>query len=153
MERYGYSSVGAFVLQHGGTLTSMGEPGFDDSVAAEALSWYAALSTQHRVMPGPDSPDAPDNAQSAIEQGRAALWVGDPREQAGSSVGVAPLPREKRDAAMESVQSYYVSTRTADAAAAWQWIAFLTHQMPERGVLPARRLALRVSCLSGHAGR
>ncbi len=139
VERYGYTSAGAFLLQHGATRTSLGDPGFDDPVAAEALAWYAALSTQHRVMPGPDASDAPENGQGAIDQGRAALWVGDPRELVGSSVGVAPLPREKRDAAQESVPSYYVSARTAHAAAAWQWIAFLTHQMPERGVLPARR--------------
>lgn len=142
-EQWRYGSVGAFVYQHGGTLTTDGGPDFDNPLAVEALDWYADLVRTHHVMPGPDSSDSPRPKGNKLPQtGRAAMWIGGLGQNRSTNTGVIPLPCDRQDVAMEMVLACYISAGTAHPEAAWQWIDFLTHQLPEFGLLPARRSVL-----------
>jgi hypothetical protein len=51
---------------------------------------------------------------------------------------VVPLPRDVEFATQASVEGYAISTRCRYREACWQWITFLSEQMP-RSLMPARR--------------
>jgi multiple sugar transport system substrate-binding protein len=51
--------------------------------------------------------------------------------------GVVPLPRGKQGATMATLEGYAISATTSHPDAGWQWVRFLSNQMPYQAV-PAR---------------
>ena len=74
------------------------------------------------------------------------MWTGMLSERGGGSWpaewdipwGVAPLPRDNRSATLTMVEAFYISSQTPHPDACWQWVSFLSQQIPHRHA-PARR--------------
>jgi ABC-type glycerol-3-phosphate transport system substrate-binding protein len=54
---------------------------------------------------------------------------------------MAPLPRDAQAITQVSVEGYVISSQTENIEASWQWISFLSEQMPSRLMPPRRSLA------------
>ncbi len=142
-----------FVYQNGGRIFDNWDrptrTTFDDPLTVEAVAWYAKLIHIHGVAP-------------TREEARAA-FVGDPRAvygymlgkvgmmYGGASVrfprtgqdtavdqGVVPPPRGAQSATFCTSTLYAISSRSADRHASWEWLSFLSRQMPPEST-PARR--------------
>ncbi len=145
-ERWRYE-VDTWIYQHDAALAKLSSgdagPFFDQPRVQEAINWYLDLVRVHHVMPDADSPDAPGSATTdPIATGRVAMWVdylinlpAVPTDE----LDIAPLPRDQIEASLPFVNGYFVSAIAADPQACWRWINYLTHQLPERQVLPVRR--------------
>jgi multiple sugar transport system substrate-binding protein len=125
----------------------------DDPSTAEALRWYADMSTAYGVKPifVSDIAKVTEISAAAIEreglisEGRVAMWTnlgsntvtGD-REDL--DIGVAPLPAGTSGAtASGTATGYFISAQTEVRQACWLWINFLTQQPGLTEGLPARR--------------
>jgi ABC-type glycerol-3-phosphate transport system substrate-binding protein len=77
------------------------------------------------------------------------MWMGMLSERGGRTWpvewfvnwGMAPLPHDEQSAADAWVEGYGISSQTAHPDACWQWILFLSEQMPDRLMPPRRSLA------------
>lgn len=115
-------------------------PRFDDPQVVEAVRRYAQLVLYDGVVPyfGPqDGSTQPEGEEQAlIGQGKAAMWFGTSGyAQAaaidGRDVGTVPFPAGSPDAAANPLWTQWslmMSAGTAQPAAAWRWIAFLSRQ-------------------------
>jgi multiple sugar transport system substrate-binding protein len=164
-KRYGYlptpgnpNELGLFVEQYGARLVDLStEPPtfrFDDPVTVEAVRWYAALVTEHGVMPETFFEIGTDSRplwEAAVRSGGAAMWSGYvgntftalSRGQRGS-VGLAPVPwGPGRVAGFYLQEAFVVSAHTEHPQACWEWLKFLTEQpalfVDAQTGLPARR--------------
>ncbi|MBN1221077.1 MAG: sugar ABC transporter substrate-binding protein [Anaerolineae bacterium] len=149
----GYFDSLNFVYQHGGRifddLQNPTQSTFDDPLAIEALEWYADLLHKHNVAPTPsqvsDFGSGLTNPSIGFTLGKAGMYAGNLSDQGGVSFaqwkfrwGIAPLPREAQFVTGAWGWGYGISSDTPNPQAAWQWVVFLSEQMPSR-LVPARR--------------
>jgi ABC-type glycerol-3-phosphate transport system substrate-binding protein len=126
---------------------------FDHPATIEALAWYAALMHEHEAAATPyqarQAWGIGGAVQTGIVSGKLAMWTGnitpggadaygDPLE---INWGVAPLPMGKQRAAMGFVLGYVISAQAENPDAAWEWLVYLTHQVPPDGI-PVRSSVL-----------
>ena len=154
----GYADAALFVLQHGGQVVDdMQHPTrttFDDPSAIEALEWYARLFHEYEVAPTlQEARRAFGGGQYAfydgLRHGQVGMWMGMLSERGGRTWpvewfvnwGMAPLPHDEQSAADAWVEGYAISSQTEHPDACWQWILFLSEQMPDRLMPPRRSLA------------
>lgn len=158
---YGYGArpqmadAALFVYQHGGRLfddlRNPTEPTFDDPLTIEAMQWYADLFHEHDVAPTRNEAAVYFGGGSyaiyqGVRRGQVGMWMGAISERGGLgwpaewdwAWGVVPLPSDVASATQSGVEGYAISTRCQYRNACWQWITFLSEQMPLR-LMPARR--------------
>ncbi len=145
----------AFIYQHGGRIfDDLQDPTrttFDDPLTIEALEWYTRLIYEYDVAPTPEQAREAfggGGLASGVYLGKVGLWTGMLSERGGRGPlwitewnmrwGVAPLPQDERPATLTVIEGYFISSQAAHPDACWQWIAFLTQQIPHRQS-PARR--------------
>ena len=152
-----YALVPAFIYQHGGQMfDDWSRPTlatFDDPRNIEALSWLSSLIYKYNTMPthvqairefGVD----PYALYSGINRGKFGMWAAQYIERGGASWGseaawkvpwgAAPLPQDAQAATMVMAYLLGISSQAADADACWQWLAYLSQQLPPDLFLPAR---------------
>jgi len=154
-----YFDAALFVYLHGGRLfDSMQAPTgttFDDPLTVEALQWYADLYHEYDVAPTPkEARSAFGGSQYAfydgMRKGQVGMWFGGLSERGGMAWsvewfinwGVAPLPQDAQLVTQADVEGYAIYSQTAYPDACWEWITFLTRQMPSNAayrLMPARR--------------
>lgn len=148
-----------FVYQHGGKLfDNLQNPTrttFDDPMTIEALEWYARLFHDHDVAPTTEQAweDFQGGGQAeyvvtrGVYPGRVGMWMGIGLfwEAVQSFLGefpyhwgMAPLPRDVQSATDVYAVGYAISSEAQHLDVCWQWIVFLSQQMPPRPT-PARR--------------
>jgi len=154
-----YFDAALFVYLHGGRLfDSLQAPTratFDDPLTVEALQWYANLYHEYDVAPTPkEARSAFGGSQYAfydgMRKGQVGMWFGGLSERGGMAWsvewfinwGMAPLPRDVQLITQADVEGYAIYSQTAYPDACWEWITFLTRQMPSSAayrLMPARR--------------
>ncbi len=145
-----------FIYQHGGRifddLENPSRTTFDDPLTIEALQWYADLYYQHDVAPTQEQVRQSftrGNPRVGVWLGRVGMWSGMLSERGGQTWptewdmrwGVAPLPRDQQPMTLTLVEGYFISAQTDQPDACWQWISFLSKQMPQRQAPVRRSLA------------
>ncbi len=143
-----------FMVQHGGRifddLQNPTRTTFNDPLNIEALDWYFRLMFDFNVAPTPEQAreafGGSANLRTGVMQNKVGMWTGFLSDRGGRvqppewpfDWGVAPLPRGNRSATMALVEGYFISADTQHRDAAWQWISFLSQQLPQR-MAPVRR--------------
>jgi multiple sugar transport system substrate-binding protein len=143
----------SFMYQHGGRifddLQNPTRTTFDDPLTIEGLDWFVKLIHDYNVTPTEEQMRESflrGNARAGVLRGQVGMWTGMLSEQGGQTWdtewdmgwGIAPLPRDQQSATMTLVAGYYVSGQTDHAEAAWEWIAFISQEMPNQ-LTPVRR--------------
>lgn len=151
----------AFIYQHGGRIfddvQNPTRTTFDDPLTIEALEWYVKLIHEHDVAPSVGQ--VYDRAfggsmESGVYLGKVGMWSGWLSERGGGEGveatwpaewkmrwGVVPLPRDAQPATLAFVGGYFISSDTQHPDACWQWISFLSEQMPTDAVPVRKSLA------------
>jgi multiple sugar transport system substrate-binding protein len=144
-----------FVYQHGGrVLDDLENPTrttFDDPLTVEALEWYARMVHEYDAAPSLNQAStAFGGGQYAIYQGirsgKVGMWMGGLSERGGltwpfrwdMAWGMVPLPSEAQSATQAMVEGMAISSSTEHHDACWEWITWLSEQVPYR-LIPARR--------------
>lgn len=125
---------------------------FNTPANAEALRWYANLSTEYEAKPIylADIADFAEANTYLIEReafisgGRAAMWTSEVVSIFGDrgdlNTGVAPMPAGiDGSSGGGSSYGYFISAETQARQACWEFITFLTEQPGLTQGLPARR--------------
>lgn len=145
----------SFIYQHGGRifddLQNPTRTTFEDPLTIEALDWYAKLINEHDVAPTPEQTrrtfgTSRNSIYRGILQDKVGMWIGVFSEQGGLTWpvewdmrwGMMPLPRDAQSVTGAEVEGYFISSQTRHPDACWQWIAFLSKQIPHR-LMPARK--------------
>lgn len=146
---YGIGSIRGYLIealllihQHGGRIMDESQtparPAYDDPMTIEALEWLARLFHTHDVaVPA-------EQVRQAFGDNKIAMWMDmfSNREQwsgrMGDVLGVTVLPHDALAYTGSDCHAYAISSRTQHPDASWQWIAYLSEQMPHR-LTPARR--------------
>ena len=130
-----------FIYQHGGRLfDDLQEPTrmhFSDPATVEAMNWYRNLIHEHHVAPGPGERSIPFPLID-IENGKIAMWMGQYSDEREEHWGVAPLPRDQNGITMGSIIGLAIAAETTQPDASWQWVSFVSQQIPN-DLMPARR--------------
>ena len=165
--RPGYYDSYFFLGQHGGRLVdSNGQPTFNDPLNVEAMQWYSRLFNDLNLAPTPAQAAtaygyANDSSLLGILNGKIGMWDGTLSDRGGMNQdlvkwnirwGVAPLPRDAQAFTGIFFEGYAISNETANPDDAWQWIAFLSQQIPNRLMLARRSLAESAS-FANQAGK
>jgi multiple sugar transport system substrate-binding protein len=155
----GYADAALFVLQHGGQVVDdMQNPTrttFDDPSTIAALEWFARLFHEYDVAPTLREARKAFGGggqyafYDGLRHGQVGMWMGMLSERGGRTWpvewfvnwGMAPLPHDEQSAADAWVEGYAISSQTEHPDACWQWILFLSEQMPDRLMPPRRSLA------------
>jgi multiple sugar transport system substrate-binding protein len=142
-----------FIYQHGGRifddLENPTRTTFDDPLTIEALEWNSRLFFDYNVAPTPEQVETlfgRGGMGTGVYRNKVGVWSGMLSDRGGRSWptewtmrwGVVPLPRDARAATLTLVEGYYVSSETAHPEASWQWIAYISKQLPTRQT-PVRR--------------
>jgi ABC-type glycerol-3-phosphate transport system substrate-binding protein len=144
-----------FVYQHGGRifddLETPTRPTFDDRLTVEALDWYAQLVHDHDAACSLSQASRSFGSGSyAVYQGirrsKVGMWSGGLSERGGltwpfrwtMAWGIVPLPSEAQSWTEAVVEGYAISASTQHPDACWEWIAWLSKQVPYR-LMPARK--------------
>ena len=147
----------AIIYQHGGRVfddvAGSTRLVFDDPLTIEALKWYTGLWNEHGIAPSPEdvreSADVYINVWTGIVDGRFGMWTGLLSERGEttwpsdlrSRSGVVTLPRDQLSASVVLVDAYFISSDTPHPEECWNWLVFLSRQMPPTGVPTRRSLA------------
>jgi ABC-type glycerol-3-phosphate transport system substrate-binding protein len=145
-----------FVYQHGGQIVDDWRAPtrltLDDPLTIEAIEWYTDLIHDYDVMPSPQSAQEQfgnDGSPAYIYwRGKAAMYLGFYSDRGGESWGpqarwqmnwgMVPLPRNERASTLGLLMAYAASADTRHPEACWEWMTYLSEQIPPF-VLPARR--------------
>jgi multiple sugar transport system substrate-binding protein len=145
-----------FVYQHGGRLLddwrTPSRTTFDDPLTIEAIEWYAGLIHDYRIAPAPAEAAKlygnDGNPAYIFWRRKAAMYGGFLSDRGGESWGpgarwqmqwgVAPLPVDAQASTLGFAMGYAISADTQHPEACWEWLTFLSEQMPPY-VMPARR--------------
>jgi len=169
---YGYAAAlwrqepWLFILQHGGRLVDDWQHPtrivLDDPRTMEAMEWYAAMIFRLDVAPTPQEArqvfGGEQGAYSGILAGKVAMWAGylssRTLQSAGASFqwGVAPLPRDQQAATLANVEAVAISPQTQHLQATWEWVRFLSDQVPRR-LAPGRRSVAASSAFEERVGK
>jgi ABC-type glycerol-3-phosphate transport system substrate-binding protein len=144
----------AFIYQHGGRifddLQNPTRTTFDGPLAIEALDWYFNLMHKYDLVPTPEQAreafGSRTNIRNGVYLGQVGMWTGMLSERGGRlwpaewdmRWGMVSLPRDERAATLTVVEGYFISSQAPHPDACWQWVAFLSQQVPGRQA-PARR--------------
>jgi ABC-type glycerol-3-phosphate transport system substrate-binding protein len=129
------AAVGSVYL-NGGQWTVDSGPTLADPLAIDAIDRYVTLAQSLHVMPS-DNQECNGKFDCA---GRAGMWVATSTARQRMDVGILSLPSLSNDGTVPvHPQVVYVSSATQSTTAAWQWIRFLTRQVPPFGQLPVRQ--------------
>lgn len=128
---------------------------FDEPDTAEALRWYANLSTEHGVKPIYitditkllAATTAYLEREELINSGRAAMWTSTGTtaalfgDRSDMNLGSVPLPTKPgiTGSGYAQASGHFISAQTENRHACWQWLTFLTEQPSAAQGLPARR--------------
>ena len=141
------------IYQHGGSifddLQNPTRTTFDDPLTIEALDWYADLFYGHNVAPTTEQVQQSfgrGDPRAGILLGQVGMWSGMLSERGGQTWetewdmrwGAVPLPRDQQSTTLTLVEGYFISAQSQHPDACWQWISFLSKQLPSRQT-PARR--------------
>jgi len=157
----------SFIYQHGGRmfddLQSPTRTTFDDPLTIEALEWYASLIHVHNVAPTQKQLYDEDlggagSAVIGVYLNKVGMWIGWLSERGGGRRasdtwpgewkmrwGMVPLPHDAQSATLTSIEGYFVSSQARHLNACWQWISFLSEQMPSDAQYPRRLMPARKS--------
>ncbi|MBE7530366.1 MAG: extracellular solute-binding protein [Ardenticatenaceae bacterium] len=118
-------------------------PRFDDPELINAVRQHTDLYLIDKVGPDGSTTTAYNEAERLIAEEHAAMWpvfyteLGRYAEM--QDIGVVPLPTSKQpETTMVYVNGFAISAGTSHPQAAWEWINFLTHQLPVAEGIPAR---------------
>jgi multiple sugar transport system substrate-binding protein len=143
-----------FIYQHGGrvvdNLQNPTQTTFDDPLTIEAVEWFNALINEYNVAPTPEQVRKFGAARYGIYQGimgnKIAMWMGSFSERGGKFYwptewemrwGMVPLPRGAQAMTQVMANGYVISAKAKNPEVCWQWLKFLSQQLPEREI-PAR---------------
>ena len=152
-----------FILQHGGRLADdwlkPSRLTFDNAEALEALQWYADLIFRYDVSANLlEARDAfgERGIYGGVGAGKVAMWAGyySARPAPGDGQlnwGVAVLPRERTQATLARVEGVAISAKAAHPELCWQWLDFLSRQVPAH-LAPARRSVANGEAFAKTAG-
>ena len=156
-----------FIYQHGGRifddLQNPTRPTFNEPLNIEALNWYFRLMFDFDVAPTAEQAreafGGSGNLFAGVMQERVGMWTGFLSERGGRlqppewsfSWGVVPLPRGNQSATMALVEAYFISADTQHRDAAWQWVSFLSQQLPQR-LAPVRQSLAESSAYEQQVG-
>jgi multiple sugar transport system substrate-binding protein len=158
-----------FVYQHGGqivddwrapTRLTLNEP-----LTVEAIEWFADLIHSHDVMPSPLAAEEQFGNEGSPPyiywRGKAAMYLGFYSDRGGAAWGpqarwqmnwgMAPLPRDERSSTLGFVMAYAASADTRHPEVCWEWMTYLSEQIPPY-VLPARRSLAESTEYTGRVG-
>lgn len=162
-----HADVLDFVYQNGGRIfDDLSEPTrttFDDPLTIEAIEWYASLMFEHEAIPTPyqarQAYGLTGYVRTGVEEGRLGMWMGtlterggEAAQEAGIDWGVAPMPRGATSATFASVTGYSILADAEFPDACWEWISFLTRQVPLAGA-PPRQSVLEDEAFDEQAGQ
>jgi ABC-type glycerol-3-phosphate transport system substrate-binding protein len=158
----------SFIYQNGGRIFDDAKyptrTTFDDPSTIEALEWYAALMHKHEAAATPyqarQAWGISSPVRAGIMNGKLAMWTGyitpggdglqgDPLEM---NWGIAPLPMGVQRAAAGYVLGYVISAQAQIPDACWEWLVFLTHQVPPSGI-PVRKSLLASEDFEDEVGK
>ena len=141
---------------------------YDDPATIEALEWHAALIHTHNVAPTREQEHQAavgGTARTGVYRNKVAMWLGWLSDRGGSDRpgadwpgewdmrwGVVPLPSDGGAPTLGTASGYLISSQTSFPDACWQWISFLSQQMPQAAV-PARRSLAESSAYRDRVGR
>jgi multiple sugar transport system substrate-binding protein len=140
----------SFIYQNGGSifdnLENPTRTTFDHPATIEALEWYAALMHEQEAAATPyqarQAWGISGPVRAGIQAGKLGMWTGNITPSGDATGGeppevnwgVAPLPQGKQRAAMGFALGYVISARAEAPDAAWEWLVYLTHQVPLYGI-------------------
>jgi ABC-type glycerol-3-phosphate transport system substrate-binding protein len=144
-----------FIYQHGGQIfDDLEDPRrttFDDLLTIEALDWYARLVHAYDAACSLNQASQFfDGGSYAVYQGirtgKVGMWMGGLSERGGQTWpfkwtmawGIVPLPSDTQSWTEAVVEGYAISSSTEHPNACWEWITWLSEQVPYR-LMPARR--------------
>ncbi|NLF01084.1 MAG: extracellular solute-binding protein [Anaerolineales bacterium] len=162
---YDYFDPIMFVYQHGGRIfDDIQNPTtttFDDPLTIEALEWYLELMTTYHVAPTPDEVQQwrGGSIYAGVVQNRVGMWTGLLSDRGGRNWpvkwqmrwGMATMPQDQQAATLTLVNGYFIATDTPYPQACWEWIKFLSGQLPG-SLAPVRRSIAESSAFEQHAG-
>jgi multiple sugar transport system substrate-binding protein len=157
-----------FINQHGGRFVddwrSPTRVIFDDPLAIEALEWYADLYHLHSVAPTYEQAEVAFggpidfSVYMGIYGGAVGIWIGTLSERGGRfhhwqewpmRWGAVSLPLGEQPFTYAYCDAYVIASQTQNPGAAWNWLAFLTEQLPLR-VMPARKSLAQSEAFAAH---
>jgi multiple sugar transport system substrate-binding protein len=151
-----------FIYARGGRLVDdLQDPTcttFDDPLTVEAVEWYADLIHEYNVAPTPEQARGAYGASSSgapvgsvdlgFLYGKVGMLMGRFSEQGGiwyfsggewlRPWGMVTVPSGVQASAPAWGEGLAISGATEHPEACWQWIVFLSEQMPAR-TIPARK--------------
>jgi multiple sugar transport system substrate-binding protein len=145
-----------FVYQHGGQIMddwrAPNRLTLDAPLTIEAIEWYAGLIHDYDVMPSPQSAEEQFGNEGSPPyiywRAKAAMYLGFYSDRGGEAWGpqarwqmnwgMVPLPRDERASTLGFLMAYAASANTRHPEACWEWMTYLSEQIPPF-VLPARR--------------
>jgi len=144
-----------FVYQHGGRIVDDWHAPlrttFDDPLTIEAIEWYADLALEYGVMPSPQEAETlygnGGNPAYVFWRRKAGLYLGFLSDRGGESWGdqdwqmewgAVPLPVDQQAATIGYGHAYAVLSDAQEPDACWEWLTYLSEQMPAYA-MPARR--------------
>ena len=157
----------AFIYQNGGRvfddLNTPTRTTFDDPLTIEALEWYASLMHEKEAAATPmqaiEAYGISGPIATGVQQGRLAMWTGSlvreggglEGQEAGVNWGVAPMPTGRQPAAFAFATGYVISAGAQSPDACWEWIVYLSHQLPPEG-MPVRKSVLASEAFEDQVG-
>lgn len=163
-----YNDPLAFIYQNGGRIfddfQNPTRTTFDDPRTVEALEWYAKLMFEQEAAATPyqarQAYGIAGSFQTGIKEGRLGMWSGGLSERGGRllpepwdvSWGVVPLPQGQSPGTFSSTVGYVISGQAVAPDACWEWIDFLTRQVPQNG-MPARRSVAESEAFADQVGK
>ena len=149
-EVYGYGSEAFLALlvvyQHGGQIVddwrNPSRTTFDDPLVIEAVQWYADLIHKHEAASPLQAFRSPQEGWLYAKVAMAAFTVSERGGPSGSGWaqewpmrwGMVPLPRDQLPATLATLEGYGISSETDHPDACWQWVKYLSQQMPLRSI-------------------
>jgi ABC-type glycerol-3-phosphate transport system substrate-binding protein len=123
------------------------------------LEWYARLIHEYEVVLTPERALDLYSASTpllGVVVGKVGMW----RDDIGGTSevkqtidwGIAPLPQDAQAFTLASVYGYAISAQAQNPEACWQWITFLSNEIPP-GLIPARTNVLESAEYEQRVGR
>jgi len=147
------------IYQHGGRIVNdwsvPTQLMLDDPLTIDAIEWFADLSLKYDVMPSPKTARETfgqnGGAGYIFWRRRAGMYMGWFGDRGGESWGsgadwqmewgMVPLPRDAQAATLGLVSAHAITAQTEHPDACWEWVAYLTGEMPPYGMPAFRSLA------------
>jgi ABC-type glycerol-3-phosphate transport system substrate-binding protein len=150
--RYGFLDGGRPLLLLAPLVDNLiTQSGYQPDRLVTELDWYVTLANQEVIPAYTDDAIANiRNRDTLISSRQAAMWIGSQnnldqwRDLLGADLGIAPFPTNDSIVSSNVVSAgcIVISAGTTQSQAAWEWVHFLTRQLPVQPagqqVAPAR---------------